>query len=499
MVSLPTNTLLIWDSIYPCLPRLSYPSSPIPFRFPQPCYFRHSPALLCTSAMNGRPHAVMLPFPAQGHIQAMMQLSKILYARGFHITFVITEYIQERFVASGSVDSVKSWPGFRFEAIPDGLPPEHGRTSNLPELCRSFTDNGPLHLDKLIDKLKHSQPEVPAVTCIISDGVVSFPQKTARKLGVPRVSFRTANASGFCAWFFGPLLVRKGHLPGKDDDKSLTDGYMEQIITCIPGMPPLRLKDLPTAFRHKDMFEFVTGEVQAALESDLLLLNTFDELDRPVLDALRERLPPLYTIGPLVLQAESGEDRISPLCKLVDRRNGMYEMELLELAWGIEASKQPFLWVIRPDLIHGHSAVLPSEILEKVKDRSFLVGWAPQMKVLSHPSVGSFLTHSGWNSTLESICAGVPMISWPFLAEQPTNRRFVSGVWNIGMAMNEVVSREDVGDMVKRLMGGEEGREMRKRIGELRDGAMRAVGKGGSSYSNLEKFVKEIQMALIES
>lgn len=96
------------------------------------------------------------------------------------------------------------------------------------------------------------------------------------------------------------------------------------------------------------------------------------------------------------------------------------------------------------------------------------------MTVLSHPSVAGFLTHNGWNSTLESICAGVPMISWPFIAEQPTNRRFVSGVWNIGMAKNEFVRREDVEDMVRRLMSGEEGKQMRKRIGELRDESMRA-------------------------
>ena len=186
----------------------------------------HSVALLCIimALVNTRPHALMLPFPAQGHIQAMMQLSKILYARGFYMQFQDficvrilyptlqdTEYIQERLDTSGSVDSVKSWPDFRFETLPDGLPPEHGRTSNLAELCRSFTDNGPLHFDKL----KHSQPDVPPVTCIISDGAVSFSQQTARKLAVPRVAFWTHSACGFCAYFFGHLLVSKGLIPGK--------------------------------------------------------------------------------------------------------------------------------------------------------------------------------------------------------------------------------------------------------------------------------------------
>jgi hypothetical protein len=177
----------------------------------------------------------------------MMQLSKILYARGFYITFVNTEYIQERLDTSGSVDSVKSWPDFRFETLPDGLPPEHGRTSNLAELCRSFTDNGPLHFDKL----KHSQPDVPPVTCIISDEAVSFPHKTMRKLEVPSVSFWMHSACGFCTYFFAPLLVRKGYILGKDDDKCLTKEFMEEIITCIPGVPHCKSKIRPPPYDTK--------------------------------------------------------------------------------------------------------------------------------------------------------------------------------------------------------------------------------------------------------
>jgi hypothetical protein len=260
----------------------------------------------------------MFPFPAQGHIQALMQLAKVLYARGFYITFVNTEYIQQRLLRSGSVDSLKPQPDLRFETIPDGLPPEHGRTSNLAELCRSLTDNGPLYFDKLIGKMKHLQTEgaAPPVTCIISDGVLSFTQKTARKLGVPRVSFWTHSACGFSAFFFIPLLIDNGYLPLKDE-RCFTNGFMEQIIPCIPGMPSLRVKDLPKSLQVTDysnhMFQLARSEAQAALEADLVILNTFYELDRPVVDALRNRLPALFTIGPLVLQAESGEDRISGL------------------------------------------------------------------------------------------------------------------------------------------------------------------------------------------
>jgi len=421
---------------------------------------------------------------------------------------------------------VKSHPAdFRFETIPDCLPADHGRTLKIDELSESLINNGPLHFDKLIDKLKNLQPDVPPVTCIISDGVLSFTQKTARKLRVPRVAFWTPSACGFSAYFFMPLLVENGYVPLKDE-RCFTNGYMEEILTCIPGMPPLHIKDLPSFLQVTDssmdyMFGYLKSEAQASLEADMVILNTFDELEGPVLDALRNRLPPLYTLGPLFLHAaENGQNRISDLSdsiwseemgcvKWLDGQEPssviyvcfgsitvISDEELVEFAWGLEASKQPFMWALRPDLIHGRSAVLPPEFLEKVKDRSFIVSWAPQMKVLSHPSVGGFLTHSGWNSTLESICAGVPMISWPFFAEQQTNRRFVSEVWKIGMEMNEVVRREDVEKMVRRLMRGEEGRQMKKRIDRLRDASMRAVGKGGSSYNNMEEFVQELQKGL---
>ena len=168
--------------------------------------------------------------------------------------------------------------------------------------------------------------------------------------------------------------------------------------------------------------------------------------------------------------------------------------ELIEFAWGLEASNQPFLWAIRPDLVQGQSAVLPRDFIESSKGRSFFVSWAPQSKVLSHPSVGGFLTHSGWNSTIESICAGVPMICWPFFAEQQTNRRFVDNVWKVGFEMSEEVSRENVETLVRKLMNveDEQVKMIRKNILKLKESAILAGQIGGSSYNNILKFVNEM-------
>ncbi|PQQ05154.1 7-deoxyloganetin glucosyltransferase-like isoform X1 [Prunus yedoensis var. nudiflora] len=103
---------------------------------------------------------------------------------------------------------------------------------------------------------------------------------------------------------------------------------------------------------------------------------------------------------------------------------------LLEFGWGLANSKLPFFWVIRPDLVIGESAILPPEFVAETKE-SLIAGWCPQEQVLNHPSVGGFLTHSGWNSTVESLTAGVPMLCWPFFADQQMDCRYTCNEWGI--------------------------------------------------------------------
>ncbi|GKC90897.1 retrovirus-related pol polyprotein from transposon TNT 1-94, partial [Tanacetum coccineum] len=128
--------------------------------------------------------------------------------------------------------------------------------------------------------------------------------------------------------------------------------------------------------------------------------------------------------------------------------------QLEEFSWGLANSEQKFLWVIRPDLVRVDALVLSAEILEMTRDRGFVASWCPQEKVLDHPSIGGFLTHSGWNSTLESITSGVPMICWPFFAEQQTNCWWCCNQWGIGVEIDSDVNRNQVEKVVRDLMDG---------------------------------------------
>ncbi|KAJ4851592.1 hypothetical protein Tsubulata_024728 [Turnera subulata] len=475
----------------------------------------------------GKPHAVCIPFPAQGHINPMLKLAKLLHQKGFHITFVNTEYNHRRLLKSRGPDALDGLPSFQFKTIPDGLPEtDTDVTQSIPSLCDSTSRTALAPFRQLLAQLNETAANSnvnPPVSCIVSDGVMSFTVDAARELGIPEVLFWTTSACGFLAYVHYRHLVEKGFTPLKDESY-LTNGYLETAIDWIPGMKDIRLRDIPTFIRTTDsediMVNFVLSETQRARDASAIILNTFDGLEHEVLDALGSMLPPVYSIGPLHLLQNHVIDRElkalgsnlwkdTPGClewlnskepnSVVYVNFGsitvMTADQLKEFAWGLANSNQTFLWVIRPDLVAGDTAVLPPEMVEQTKERGFFASWCPQEEVLNHPSIGGFLTHSGWNSTIESITGGVPMICWPFFAEQQTNCRYSCTEWGIGMEINSDVKRDEVESLVRELMEEEKGKEMKRKALEWKQMAEEAAGPAGSSYVNLDTLIHQVLLS----
>ncbi|XVF64793.1 hypothetical protein PTKIN_Ptkin09bG0195400 [Pterospermum kingtungense] len=470
---------------------------------------------------SGMPHAVCIPYPAQGHINPMLKLAKILHHKGFHITFVNTEFNHKRLLKSRGPDALNGLPSFRFEAIPDGLPPtDVDATQDIPSLCESTRKNCLPHFKQLLHKLNDPSSNVPPVSCIVSDGAMTFTLDAAQEFGLPEVLFWTTSACGFLSYVHYRQLMEKGYTPLKDESY-LTNGYLDGVIDWIPAMKGVRLRDLPTFIRTTDpnfvMLDFILVETERARKASAIILNTFDDLEHEVLDALTSMLPPVYSVGPvhLVLKShvhESDTKRLetnlwkedSKCLQWLDSKEPdsvvyvnfgsitvMTADQLTEFAWGLANSHQAFLWVIRPDLVGGESAIVPAEFVAKIKDRGLLTTWCPQEQVLSHPSVGGFLTHNGWNSTIESISAGVPMICWPFFAEQQTNCWFCCTKLGIGMEIDSNVKRNEVESLVRELMEGEKGKEMKEKAREWKRKAEEATGNSkGSSYRNLDQMIQ---------
>ncbi|CAN5961946.1 unnamed protein product, partial [Sphagnum jensenii] len=181
--------------------------------------------------------------------------------------------------------------------------------------------------------------------------------------------------------------------------------------------------------------------------------------------------------------------------------------QILDLAAGIEASNQPFLWILRPPdapmVTHGCDGALPAlEFLppgfeERTRDRGMIyLGWAPQVEILHHPAVGGFLSHSGWNSVLESICAGIPILSWPMVSEQKLICRFLVDTAKLAIEIQKnkdgLVTNE-VEQKARALMQGEEGQCIKRNVVKMQRNARKAVADGGISKQNFEAYIDHLR------
>nr|AFJ52997.1 UDP-glycosyltransferase 1 [Linum usitatissimum] len=468
-----------------------------------------------------QPHAVLFPFPAQGHINPFMQLAKLFHSKGFHITFVNTEHNQRRLVRSRGSQAVKGLSDFQFHTVPDGLPPsDKDATQDPPTISYAIKNNCLQPFVELVNKLS-SSPQLPPVTCIVTDGVMTFGIQAAELLGIPHASFWTASACGMMGYLQFEELITRGIFPLKD--VNFTDGTLERRLDWVTGMSDIRLRDLPsfaTSTDAKDvMFHILKSEAASCLKSSAIIFNTFDALEEQALASIRKIFPnKMYTIGPhhLLGNEDDTDDQStrsisSNLWKedlkcmdWLDRQEPksvvyvnygsvtvMSEEHIKEFAWGLANSNVPFLWIVRGDIVIGESgSFLPAEFLEEIKDRGYLASWCMQQQVLSHPSVAVFLTHCGWNSTMESVSAGVPMICWPFFAEQQTNCRFACNEWEIGIELSHDVKRNEVADVIHEVMDGQKGEMMKRKASEWQLKAREAVGVQGSSFTNFTSFLQ---------
>ncbi|KAH7301205.1 hypothetical protein KP509_23G016200 [Ceratopteris richardii] len=168
--------------------------------------------------------------------------------------------------------------------------------------------------------------------------------------------------------------------------------------------------------------------------------------------------------------------------------------QLHEVAIGLEASGLSILWVVRDDLTGIKGASLPQGFLDRTQNRIRVVSWCPQLLVLSHEAVGGFLTHGGWNSSMEALSMGVPMLVWPHLGDQFLNAEFIVAKWGVGLELSHGGTKDFIGSkriesMVRKFMGSHEGEVVRAKAKEMRQQILKVVAKGGSSNNNLQSFV----------
>ncbi|KAL0900390.1 hypothetical protein Bca101_084351 [Brassica carinata] len=439
-----------------------------------------------------KPVIILFTFPLQGHLNPNFQLANILFNRGFSITVIHTEF---------NAPNPSSFPHFTFVSIPDGL--SESEASN-PDVIELLHDLNSKCVAPFGDCLKKLLSQEPTAACVIVDALWYFTDGLTEKFGIPRMVLRTVNLSAFVAFSKFHVLREKGYLSLQESQADLP----------VPELPHLRMKDLPW-FQTEDPRsgdKLKTGVLKSLKSSSGIIFNAIQDLEPEQLHQTLKEFPvPLFCIGPFHKRVSPSSSSLltqdmtclswldnqepnSVIYVSLGSIASIDESEFLEIAWGLRNSNQPFLWVVRPGLIRGTEwiEILPKGFIESLEGKGKIVKWAPQIEVLAHRATGGFLTHCGWNSTIESICEGVPLICKPSFGDQRVNARYISDVWRIGLHLENKIERVEIEEAVRTLMKSSQGEEIRKRIMPMKEAAEKCLEPGGSSFRNLEKLISHL-------
>ncbi|XP_039120091.1 LOW QUALITY PROTEIN: UDP-glycosyltransferase 89B2-like [Dioscorea cayenensis subsp. rotundata] len=449
-----------------------------------------------------KPHILIIPYPAQGHMLPLLDFTHQLSLQNLTITILTTPknlpLLSHLLSLSPSIQTLI----LPFPSHPS-IPPNIENTKNLPSsLFIPMTHVLSLLYSPLLHWFKstHNPPNF-----IISDFFLGWTQHLAEQLSIPRIVFSPSGAFTLSTLY--SLWTSMPKNPNPDNPR------FPHSFPNIPDSPTFPWNHLSTLFRSFKEGDPVSHSIRDGflgnIESWGLVFNSFDSLESRYLQHLKDELGHVrvWAVGPLTAagstRADKADDRlIRWLDTCQSRRSVVYVCfgSQAELTWqqleavgmGLERSGARFVWCVRDT-----SAVPDEEFEMRVRGRGVVIrGWAPQVELLSHRAVGSFLTHCGWNSVLEAVASGVVMLTWPFGADQFVGARLMS---EAGVAVrvcegsDSVPDPDELGRILAESVGTSEvSRERRKRAVELREKALMAVKEGGSSFRDLQGFVKAL-------
>ncbi|XP_010557055.1 PREDICTED: UDP-glycosyltransferase 74C1 [Tarenaya hassleriana] len=449
---------------------------------------------------GGGGHVLVFPYPIQGHINPMIQLSKRLSAKGLAVTLVVASNEQsDPYVAEYSISLRTIFNGFD----------QHDHPLVMLRRTHRFNDCTSRSLSQFIQSEMLSERPPKAV---IYDPFMPWALDVAKDLGLRAVAYFTQ------PWSVNLIYhhINEGtyHVP--------TSRHDHPTLSSFPALPLLSQKDLPSfaceSGSYPHLFDLVVSQFSNFRRADCILCNTFDQLEDKVMKWMGKEWP-VKNIGPVVpskfldnrlpedkdyglghFRPKPGGDAIKwlqtkPSKSVVYVSYGtlaaLDEKQMKEIAFGMRESGFSFLWSLRD----SERNKLPHGFLEEVSknDLGLVVNWTSQLEVLAQGSVGCFVTHCGWNSTLEALCMGIPLVGMPQWTDQPTNAKFIEDVWKVGVRVKAekdgLVKKEEISRCVREVMEGETGKEMRKNAEKWKVLACEAVSEGGSSDRNLDEFV----------
>ncbi|KAG4152198.1 hypothetical protein ERO13_D04G107500v2 [Gossypium hirsutum] len=458
-------------------------------------------------------HFVLIPLMAQGHMIPMIDLAKLLAERRVMVSLITTPHNASRFdsviqratQSELQIQVVKIPFPCREVGLPVGY--ENLDTLSSRDLLKRFY-NALGMLQEPLERFLEQQKPLPS--CIISDKCLSWTSKTAERFNVPRIVFHGMGC--FSLLCSHNVKLHKAHLSVASD----TEPFV------VPGLPQMMQEAEMSAFgvvinSFNELEQGCVEEYQKAIKKKVWTIGPVSLCNRINLDKFERGNKASIKEQKCMKWLDSKEPRsviyacLGSLCRLVPA-------QLIELGLGLEASQQPFIWVVKTSDERAEELekwFSEQKYEERIKGRGLLIkGWAPQVLFLSHPAVGGFITHCGWNSTIESVCSGVPMITWPQFSEQFFNEKLIVQILKIGVGVGVEVSvrwgeEEKLGVLVKKhqvekaidmlMDGGEEGENRRVRARELAEIARKSLENGGSSYCNMSLLVRDILEEITKS
>ncbi|XP_050365920.1 anthocyanidin 3-O-glucosyltransferase 5-like [Argentina anserina] len=461
-------------------------------------------------------HGAVLPSPGMGHIIPLLEFAKRLVVHhGFRVSFVniTTE------ASTAQTDLLHS------TSLPSGLHVVDLPPTDVSSLVNDemlivhrigvIVEESLKCLDTVLIQL--GKPKALIIDVFCTQGF-----DVGKQLSIPVYSFFTPSAA-FCAFtLYHPTMDRE--VEGEFID-------LPEPVK-VPGCSPVRTEDLLDQIRNRknDEYRYYFGHVRRLCEASGIFLNTWEDLEPVPLKAIRENpfyqkilTPPVYPIRPLIKEHEEVTKVDAKYLAWLDQQpedsvlfivpgsgGTMTAAQVIEFAWGLELSQQRFIWVVRKPSdasasatffnvggdVNDPKAYLPENFVERTRGRGVVVrSWASQVAFLRHRVTGGFLSHCGWNSSLESMTYGVPIIAWPLYAEQRANATMLAE--EIGVAVkpvrgdgDTVFGREEIERVVRLLMEGEEGKVIRSKAKKLQESAAKALDSGGCSYESLSRVVK---------
>ncbi|KAL5751628.1 hypothetical protein ACOSQ2_022135 [Xanthoceras sorbifolium] len=429
-------------------------------------------------------HIVFMPYPARGHINPVLILSKLLASEknDINITIVLTE----------------EWHcTIASEVFPSNI-----------RFATIFNDVLPSAKLQAADTSAFFSALDPPVTTIITDNALAWAVEAGYSRNIPVGLFWVMSVTSFTILYHCDDLFEKG-IP-----KNMEENVGDTVMDFIPGIPSIRVADLPYICPKNDQVFTLMRWVPKFPSSKVKyqLFNTIYELESQVCDAIKEKLEyPVYSVGPLIPYNEldcksssNGYDQEHHYIEWLDSQPAgsvlyismgslfsMSSAQMDEMVAGLKISGVQFLWVAREDTCR---------LQEDCRDLGLVVPWCHQLKVLNHSSVGGFLTHCGWNSIVEITFAGIPVLTFPFVGDQITQSKQVVEDLKIGLRLKKemgdktLVTREEIAKTIQTLMNvdSSERKQLVKRAKEVQEICQAAMKKGGSSHTALDAFIQNI-------